>query len=331
MKILVTGGAGYIGSHMVRMLHAKNIEAVVLDSMEFGHKEALPAGVPLVVGNTADKQLLDSIFREHTIDAVIHFAAYLSVEESVKDPVKYMKNNIVGPVSLLDAMEEAKIKYLIFSSTAAVYGFPSIVPIPEDHPKNPSSPYGLSKLAFEHLLSVYSKKKTIQSVSLRYFNASGASLDGNHGESHNPETHIIPLAIQTAMKKRKEFYLFGTDYETRDGSCERDYVHLEDLCTAHLLSLDALMNGHETTIYNVATGNGATNKEVIEMVKKVTGEDFPVFEKLRRPGDPNILVADPKKIMNELGWKPTHSDLESIVSSAWKWHSTHPEGYDHRD
>lgn len=331
MKILVTGGAGYIGSHMVRMLHAKKIETVVLDTMEYGHQEAIPSAVPVIVGNTGDRDLLNKIFSEHTIDAVIHFAAYLSVEESVKDPIKYMTNNIIRPVALLDAMEEAKVKYLIFSSTAAVYGFPSIVPIPEDHPKNPSSPYGLSKLTFEHLLHVYSKKKTIQSISLRYFNASGAALDGSHGESHNPETHIIPLAIQTAMGKRKEFYLFGTDYETRDGTCERDYIHIEDLCSAHLLSLDALINGHDTTIYNVATGVGATNKEVVQMVKKVTAKEFPVLEKTRRPGDPNILVADPKKIMTELGWKPTYSDLETIVSSAWKWHSIHPEGYDHRD
>lgn len=327
MKLLVTGGAGYIGSNMVRMLVKKNIDVVVLDSMEHGHKEAIPSTVPLVVGNTGDRDLLNKVFSDHKIDAVIHFAAYLSVEESVKDPIKYMTNNVVRPVSLLDTMEEFGVKYLIFSSSAAVYGFPTIVPIPEDHPKNPSSPYGLSKLVFEYLLGVYSRKKTIQSVSLRYFNASGAALDGMNGEAHDPETHIIPLAIQAATGMRKEFYLFGTDYQTRDGSCERDFIHIEDLASAHLLALDALMNGHETTSYNVATGNGVTNKEVVNAVEKVTGKKISLIEKSRRPGDPNILVADPKKIMSDLHWKPEYSNLESIIASAWKWHQGHPNGY----
>ncbi len=327
MRILVTGGAGYIGSHMVRMLHQKNIETVVLDSLEHGHKEAIPDSVRLITGNIGDRELLDKIFAEQSYDAVIHFAAYLSVEESVKDPVKYMTNNVIRPVSILDAMEQAKVKYFIFSSSAAVYGFPSIVPIPEDHPKNPSSPYGLSKLTFEHLLHVYSRKNTIESISLRYFNACGASFDGKYGESHDPETHIIPLAINTALGKRNEFYLYGTDYETRDGTCERDYIHVEDLASAHLAALDALMNGHQTSVYNVATGKGATNKEVVNIVKKITGKDFPVLEKPRRAGDPNILVADPGKIINELGWQPQHSEIESIISSAWKWHESHPNGY----
>jgi UDP-glucose 4-epimerase len=327
MKILVTGGAGYIGSHMVRMLAKRNIDTVVLDSMEHGCRESLPSETTLVVGNIEDKNLIQSIFNTHRIDAVIHFAAYLCVEESVKDPIKYIINNTIRPVSLLECMEEAGVKYIIFSSSASVYGFPSVIPIPEDHPKNPVSPYGLSKLSFEYLLSVYSRKKTIESISLRYFNACGASLDGKHGEAHEPETHIIPLAIQTAMGQRSEFYLYGTDYHTRDGSCERDYIHNEDLCAAHLLALDALMNGHITTVYNVATGKGATNREIIASVKKTTGSDFSVIEKPRRMGDPDVLVADPAKIHKELGWKPKYSDLETIIQSAWKWHRSHPEGY----
>ncbi len=329
MNILVTGGTGYIGSHMVRVLARKGIRPVVLDSLEHGHKASIPDQIPLVVGNVGDKETVLRILQEYTIDAVIHFAGYLLVEESVRDPIKYMVNNIIRPVSLLEAMEEAGVRYLIFSSTAAVYGFPEVVPIPEDHPKNPVSPYGVSKLSFEHLLSVYSRKKTIQSISLRYFNACGASLDGEYGEAHDPETHIIPLAIKTAMGHRKEFFLYGTDYETRDGTCERDYIHIEDLCSAHLVALDALANGHQTDVFNVATGRGITNKEVVEAIKNITQRDFPVIKKPRRPGDPNILVANPQKIMTTFGWKPQYSDIQTIVSSAWKWHTTHPHGYEH--
>ncbi|MCX8008438.1 MAG: UDP-glucose 4-epimerase GalE [Patescibacteria group bacterium] len=328
MRILVTGGAGYIGSHMVRMLEKKNIYTVVLDSLEHGHQAAIPQNIPCIVGNVGDGDLVKEILHDHAIDAVIHFAGYLLVEESVKDPVKYMVNNIIRPVAILEAMEEAGVKYFIFSSTAAVYGFPQIVPIPEDHPKNPVSPYGISKLSFEYLLSVYSRKQTIRSISLRYFNACGASLDGNHGEAHDPETHIIPLALKTAMGKRKEFFLYGTDYETRDGTCERDYIHIEDLCEAHLLAWDALAAGHQTDIFNVGTGRGVTNKEVVSEVKRITGKDFSVLEKPRRPGDPSVLVADSKRIMKELGWKPQHSDIETIITSAWKWHTTHPHGYE---
>jgi len=311
---------------MARMLVARNIDVTVLDSMEYGHKAAVPQEANLVVGDIGDKETLAKCFSK-PVDAVIHFAGYLLVEESVREPIKYFKNNVIAPIALLEAMAQANCRRIIFSSSAAVYGNPTKAPIPEDHTKNPESPYGLSKWCFEELLHVFDKSEKIRSISLRYFNASGASLDGKHGEAHKVETHIIPLAIRTAMGKQKEFSLFGTDYPTRDGSCERDFIHIEDLCEAHMLSLDALMNGHETDTYNVATGNGSTNKELIAQVKKTSGVDFPVSEKGRRPGDPGILVADPTKINKEFGWDPKHSDLATIVQSAWGWHQSHPEGY----
>ena len=329
MNILVTGGAGYIGSHMVRMLVTRGIKVTVLDSMEFGHKEAVPREAKLIVGNTGDKNAVEACFCE-PVDAVIHFAAYLLVEESVRDPVKYFKNNVLSPITLLEAMEKAGTKRIIFSSSAAVYGNPTTVPIPETHPKKPESPYGLTKWCFEELLRVYGRSHDFRSVSLRYFNAAGASLDGANGEDHARESHIMPVAIKTALGKQKEFLLYGTDYETRDGTCERDFIHVEDLCEAHVMALDALMSGHATDAYNVATGTGSTNKELIVQVKKTTGIDFPVLEAGRRAGDPGILVADPTKINKEFGWNPKYSDLKTIVESAWKWHKSNPNGYEDR-
>lgn len=330
MKVLVTGGAGYIGSHMVRMLAARGHTPIVLDSLEYGHREAVPSGVPLVVGNIKDKETLDRVFAKYTINAVMHFAGYIMVEESVRDPIKYMKNNIIAPMTLLAVMQHYGVDKIIFSSTAAVYGNPTTVPIPESHAKNPTSPYGLSKWCFEELLRVTDCQHHIRSISLRYFNACGASLDGLHGEAHNPETHIIPLAIHTALGKQKEFFLYGTDYPTRDGSCLRDYIHVEDLAEAHLLALEALNHGHQTDIYNLATGEGTTNKEVLAAVKKVTGMNFPVRETGRRAGDPHSLIADPSKFKEKFKWQPKYSDISTIVSSAWKWHKIHPEGYENR-
>lgn len=327
MNILVTGGAGYIGSNMVRMLVDRGHTPIVLDSLEYGHKEAIPKGVPLVVGNVKDKETLDPIFAKYAIEAVIHFAGYLMVEESVREPIKYMRNNVIYPVTLLNVMCDNKIDKIIFSSSAAVYGNPQKVPIPEDHSKNPTSPYGLSKWCFEELLHVFREDSRIRSISLRYFNACGAALDGSHGEDHSPETHIIPVAIRTALGKQKEFYLYGTDYPTRDGSCLRDYIHVEDLAEAHLLALDALSHGHKTDVYNLATGEGTTNKEVVATVKKVTEVDFAVRESARRAGDPHSLVADSTRFKKEFGWKPKYSDIKTIVSSAWKWHKNHPDGY----
>lgn len=326
MNILVTGGAGYIGSHMVRMLALGGHNVVVLDTMEYGHKPALPAGTKVVQSDVADKSTLATIFTQDHIEAVIHFAGYISVEESVRDPKRYFHNNLVSPITLLEIMKTHKVDKIIFSSTAAVYGNPQTVPIPEDHPQNPTSPYGLSKWCFELYLALFDREHAIRSISLRYFNASGASLDGNYGEAHQPETHIIPLGLQAALAK-KEFFLFGDDYPTPDGSCIRDYIHTEDLCQAHLLVLDALSRGHQTDIYNVGTGRGVSNKEVIEQIKKETGVDFSVVVKPRRSGDPAQLVADPMKLKKEFGWEPKYSDISTIVATAWKWHKSHPNGY----
>lgn len=330
MNVLVTGGAGYIGSNMVRFLVSQGHTPIVLDSLEYGHKQAIPASVPLIVGNVKDKETVTPIFQKYHIDAVIHFAGYLMVEESVREPIKYMHNNVIYPVTLLDVMHEHAVDKIIFSSSAAVYGNPQAVPISEDHPKNPASPYGLSKWCFEELLRVFQHDTGVRSISLRYFNACGAALDGANGEDHSPETHIIPVAVRTAMGKQKEFSLYGTKYPTRDGSCLRDYVHIEDLAEAHLLALEALMSGHKTDVYNLATGDGTTNKEVVTEVKKVTGLDFPVKEAGPRVGDPHSLVADPSKFKKEFGWNPKYSNIHSIVESAWKWHKNHQNGYEDR-
>lgn len=328
MNILITGGAGYIGSYMVRMLAQKSEHTItVLDTLEHGYKEAVPDNIHFIKGSTGDKEVLEKLFDEHSFEAVFHFAAYLSVEESVRNPVKYFRNNLIEPLALLETMELYKTKYMIFSSTAAVYGFPDNVPIPEDHKKNPESPYGLSKWSMERMLAIYDKRNVFRSISLRYFNAAGASFDGQFGEAHQPETHMIPMAVKTALGQRDSFSLFGTDYQTRDGSCERDYIHLEDLCSAHLFALDALGNGHKSEVFNIGTSHGITNKEVIQEVKKQTKKDFPIIEAARRPGDPNILVADSSNIQKDLGWKPQYSDISTIVSSAVKWHKSHPEGY----
>lgn len=327
MKLLVTGGAGYIGSHMVRMLVSRGIDVVVLDSLEHGHRESLPPSVSLIVGNISDEKVLNHLFSMHAFDGVIHFAGYIFVEESVRQPLKYFNNNFCAAAVLLHTMVKHGVKRMIFSSTAAVYGNPVTIPIGEAHKKDPTSPYGLSKWCFEEYLGYMDRQYGIRSISLRYFNAAGAALDGMHGEAHHPETHIIALAMATALGKRKEFSLYGTDYQTPDGTCLRDYVHLEDLCQAHILAMDAITGGHQTDAYNVGTGKGTSNREMVSTVQKITGVNFPVVEKEKRAGDPTILVADSIRLQNDLGWKPTYSDIETIVQSAWKWHKKHPNGY----
>jgi UDP-glucose 4-epimerase len=331
MKILVTGGAGYIGSHMARMLLSRGYEPIVLDTLEFGHRQALPSPVRLVVGNVGDRRVVDEIFRDHVIEGVMHFAGYLQVEESVREPIKYMKNNVLSPIVLLEAMRKAHVGRIIFSSSAAVYGNPVAVPIPEEHQKEPVSPYGLSKWAFEELLRVYDRSFGMKSISLRYFNAAGASLDGNNGEVHEPETHLIPLACRAALRsaqgKPHEFAIYGIDYPTPDGTALRDFIHIEDLCEAHMLTLEALGNGHDSAVYNVGTGEGVSVKEVVRQVRKAAGTDFPAHEVGRRAGDPAILVSDPERIKKELGWKPKYSDIGTIVDTALQWHKSHPKGY----
>lgn len=320
MTVLVTGGAGYIGSFMVKKLLDMGHTVVVLDSLEKGSKERVDSRATFRQGTLLDKAFVEQVFTEFSFESVIHFAAYISVAESMKDPQKYFINNVFGTQTLLDAMVKRNVKKIIFSSTAAVYGSPVKVPIPEDHPKNPESPYGESKLMVEQILKWYQKIHGLRFVALRYFNASGAALDGSMGESHSPETHIIPCAIE-AIRNNKTFTLFGNDYKTADGSCVRDYIHVLDLVEAHLLALSKIEKEEGGTIYNVGTGKGYSNLEVWEMVKKVSGTNSELSIETRRPGDPDELVADVALIKEELGFSAQYSDLQTIVESAWKWHN----------
>ncbi len=327
MRVLVTGGAGYIGSQMVRQLVEQRIDVVVADSLEHGHRAAVAANVPLLVGNIGDEEFLHNLFSRYTFDAVMHFAGYIEMKESMEDPAKYFRNNVAYTNLLLDAMIKANVKRFVFSSSAGVYGNPTQIPIPESHATSPTNPYGESKLMVEKMLAWFDTAFGLRSISLRYFNASGATRDGLFGENHPSESHIIPLAFRAAQKNQA-FKLFGDDYKTRDGTCVRDYVHIIDLCDAHLLALDALMNGHATTAYNVGIGRGYSNKEIVDAVRRISGIDFPVVIEPRRPGDADESVADTSRLRNEFGWKPQHSDLETIVGTAWQWHRTHPNGYD---
>jgi len=327
MQLLITGGAGYIGSHMTRMLVKKNHSPIVLDSLEIGNRKSLPADVPFYQGNVADKTLLSEIFTKHKIDAVFHFAGYIQAGESALDPQKYFDNNTVKPTALLQTAVKFNINKIIFSSTAAVYGQPEIIPIPETSRLLPVNPYGLSKLYFEQLLSYFDRLYDMKSISLRYFNACGADLDGMFGEDHHPESHIIPLAIESILQKTP-FSLFGNDYPTPDGTCIRDYIHLEDLCLAHLSALELLTQNHPSDQFNVASGTGWSNRQILDTIEKVSGQKLNLVTKPRRAGDPPQLIADASKIKKDLGWSPQYSDLETIIKSAWSWHSTHPHGYE---
>ncbi len=329
MRVLVTGGAGYIGSQMVRQLLENGIEAVVADSLENGHRAAVAPGVPLHVGDLSDADFLRALFAREAFDAVIHFAGYIAVKESVENPVKYFRNNIEATIRFIDAMHAANVTRLVFSSSAAVYGNPTQVPIPDDHPKQPINPYGESKYLVEKMLQWIGAATPLQSISLRYFNACGATLDGQFGEDHPDEGHIIPLALRAAMNG-KPFNIFGADYNTRDGTCIRDYIHVIDLCAAHLCALNALLRGHATDAYNVGTGRGYSNREIGAAAQRVTGIPFAIQVAPRRAGDPDELVADSSRLQNEFGWQPKYSDLETIVTSAWQWHRTHPRGYGDR-
>lgn len=326
MRILVTGGAGYIGSQMVRELLHHGDEVVVFDNLIGGHKESLPKETKFIIGDILDRDALANLFKAEKIDAVIHFAGMISMAESMENPYKYFSTNTIGALTLIETMVKTNVRKLIFSSTAGVYGNPAETPIKEDDTKNPTNPYGYSKLMVEQMLSWYDKIYNLRSISLRYFNAAGATLDGNYGEDHKEETHIIPLALKSALAK-SEFTIFGNDYKTKDGTCVRDYVHVIDLCDAHLLALDALLNSHKTDVFNVGPGVGYSNKEVVDKVKEITRIDFPIVTGKRRPGDVDELIADASKIKQELGWKPKHSDLETIVKTAWEWHKNHLNGY----
>ena len=320
--ILVTGGAGYIGSHAVLALEAAGYSVVILDSLEYGHKELISqhCKAELIVGKTTDRALLDQIFQTHDISAVMHFAAYIAVGESVKQPAEYYHNNVVGTLTLLEAMLAANIKQFVFSSTCAIYGPPKTVPIPEDHPKNPISPYATSKLMVEQMLQDFTAAYDFNAMVFRYFNAAGADPQGRLGEDHQPETHLIPLVLLTALGHRKNISIFGTDYDTPDGTCVRDYIHVSDLASAHVLGIKYLLQGGKTSFINLGNGNGFSVREVIETARKVTGEPIPATECDRRPGDPPSLVGSSDQARSILNWQPQYADLESIISHAWQWH-----------
>lgn len=319
MKILVTGGAGYIGSFMVKHLLDRGDEVSVIDSLERGHKEAIDQRAKFYQGNLLEKQFVAKVFSENKFDAVINFAGFISMGESMKNPYIYFENNVFASLNLMEEMVKTGSNNFIFSSSAGVYGNPVKIPIPEDHQTNPENPYGESKLMVEKLMKWYQITHGLNCVALRYFNASGASLDGSSGENHSPESHLIPNII-SAMLKAESFKLFGTDYKTKDGTCVRDYIHVLDLVEAHVLAIEKLTKDKGMYVYNVGTGNGYSNKEVIEMVKKVSGQVLNVEESPRRPGDADELVADVAKIKSELGFNPKYSDLETIVKTAWQWH-----------
>ena len=325
MTILVCGGAGYIGSNMTAMLATEGLNPVVFDNLTKGHRSAV-GEAEFVHGDLADYELLLKTLKKYKIDAVMHFAALIEVGESVHVPLKYYQNNLSCTQNLLSAMEAAGVEKLVFSSTAAVYGMPAKVPVTEDCPKEPINPYGETKLAAERICHYQSQTGKLRYATLRYFNAAGAGNNSQLGEDHRPESHLIPLTIQAAMGKRSQIEIYGTDYTTPDGTCIRDYIHVDALCRAHLLALNKLENEREL-IYNLGNGKGYSVREVIETVKKVSGREFKVVEAKRRPGDAPILTSDATKAMNELGWKTEFADLEKIVSTAWQWHNQHPDGY----
>jgi UDP-glucose-4-epimerase GalE len=326
-SVLVTGGAGYIGSHAVKALRARGTDVVVYDSLLAGHRAATRHATAFVEGDIHDGALLRQTMQEHGVDAVMHFAAILAVGDSVRDPAGYYRNNVVGALTVLDAMCAERIKHLVFSSTAAVFGNPEDTPIVESHPKRPINAYGETKLAIERALPHYDRAYGLRSVSLRYFNAAGADPDGELGEDHHPEYHLIPRAIDAALG-RGTFRVFGDDYETPDGTCLRDYVHVADLAAAHLLALDTLRAGAPSTDYNLGNGRPTSVKDVIQSIERVTGRSVPYTVGERRPGDPGVLFASSERIRRELGWAPRFEHVDAIVDTAWRWRMAHPAGYD---
>jgi UDP-glucose-4-epimerase GalE len=326
MRILVTGGAGYIGSHAVKLFLSRGHDVWVYDNLSFGHRAAVPVE-RLVVGDLLQADRLDQVMVERRVEAVVHFAAFAYVGESVKDPAKYYQNNLVNTLTLFEAMRRHRIGRVVFSSTCATYGIPETVPITESEKQQPINPYGNTKLAVERALADYAAAYGWGYAALRYFNASGAAPDGSIGEDHDPETHLIPLVLQAIMGQRPAIEVFGTDYPTPDGTCIRDYIHVDDLAEAHLLALQALAPGQQLR-YNLGTGRGYSVREVIRVAEEVTGKKCPVKEGPRRPGDPPALVAAADKVRRELGWSPRYTELKPIIETAWNWHRRHPKGYD---
>lgn len=331
MAILVAGGAGYIGSHMVKDLVEHGQEVVVADNLSTGHRDAINPKANFYEGDIRDRKFLDKIFDNEDIEAVVHFAAFSIVPESMSKPLKYFDNNTGGMITLLEAMRDHNIKYIVFSSTAATYGVPEHMPIKETDPQNPINPYGLSKLMMEKMMHWADKAYGIKFVALRYFNVAGAAPDGTIGEDHGPETHLVPIILQVAQGKRKELSIFGDDYNTPDGTNVRDYVHVMDLADAHILAIKYLEAGNESNAFNLGSSTGFSNKQMLEAAREVTGEPIPAKIAPRRPGDPDSLVAASDKARNVLGWDPKYDDVHDIIATAWKWHSTHPKGYDDRD
>lgn len=320
--ILVTGGAGYIGAHAVLALKQAGYGVVVLDNLSFGHRELVEdvLKVELVVGDTGDRALLEQLFSTREIAAVMHFAAFLQVGESVKEPSKYYQNNVVNTLTLLDAMRAAGLNKFVFSSTCATYGVPQFIPLTEDHPQSPINPYGMTKWMVEKILADFDQAYQFRSVAFRYFNAAGAEPSGLLGEDHAPETHLIPLVLLTALGKRDSVAIFGTDYDTPDGTCVRDYIHVLDLAQAHVLGLEYLLQGGESAAFNLGNGNGFSVKQVIETARAVTGKPISALEHPRREGDPAFLVGSSDRARQTLGWNPQYADLEQIISHAWQWH-----------
>lgn len=324
-KVLVTGGAGYIGSHVVKELLKNRYEPIVFDNLQSGHREAVKGGI-FIHGDLSDSEALKRLFLDHDIKSVMHFAADCLVGESMENPWKYYKNNVINSIKLLEVMENFNVKNLVFSSSASVYGEPQEIPISEDHPCNPTNPYGETKLIFEKMLDAASKTGKINYISLRYFNAAGADPEGEIGEDHSPETHLIPIVLKAALND-ETVPIFGTDYDTPDGTCIRDYLHVTDIAYAHILALRRLEEGKKGGIYNLGNGNGYSVMEVIEEAMRVTKKKIPINESQRRPGDPSRLVASSEKIRKELGWIPKYPELRAIIETAWHWHRTHPYGY----
>ncbi|MBM7551458.1 UDP-glucose 4-epimerase GalE [Thalassobacillus pellis] len=328
MAVLVCGGAGYIGSHAVAQLIDKGEEVIVVDNLQKGHKQSVLDGARFYQGDLRDEDFLNDVFQKNDIDAVIHFAADSLVGESVEDPLKYYDNNVYGAVCLLRVMAANHVSKIVFSSTAATYGEPQQVPIQETDTTAPTNPYGETKLAIEKMLKWAEKAHGIKHIILRYFNVAGADPEGRIGEDHRPETHLIPIILQVALDKRDKILVFGNDYETKDGTCVRDYIHVTDLVDAHLLAIKKLSKDGQSDVFNLGNGQGFTVKEVIDAARRVTGHDIPAEIAPRRSGDPAQLVASSEKALNELGWHPQHSDMEEMIRTAWHWFQDHPDGYE---